>query len=38
MAWEAALPVYAIWKGFKPSAITFRETRREETEPALSAV
>jgi hypothetical protein len=36
MAWEAALPVYAIWKGFNPSPITSPETRRE-TDPALSA-
>ena len=36
MAWEAALPVYAIWKGFNPSAITSSESRRE-TDPALSA-
>ena len=37
MAWEAALPVYAIWKGFNPSAITSPETRQEAMDPALSA-
>jgi hypothetical protein len=37
MVWEAALPVYAIWKGFKPSAIPSSETRQVETDPALSA-
>lgn len=37
MAWEAALPVYAIWKGFNPSAITSPETPRVEMDPALSA-
>ena len=37
MAWEAALPVYAIWKGFNPSAITSPETRQEVVDPALSA-
>jgi hypothetical protein len=38
MAWEAALPVYVIWKGFNPSAIPPLETRRVQTELALSAV
>lgn len=37
MAWEAALPVYAIWKGFNLSAITSSGTRREERDPAFSA-
>lgn len=37
MAWEAALPVYAIWKGFNPAAITAPGTLRKETDPTLSA-
>jgi hypothetical protein len=37
MAWEAALPVYAIWKGFNLPAITSSRTRREERDPAFSA-
>ena len=28
MVWEAALPIYAIWKGFRPSAITSDEPRQ----------
>lgn len=37
MAWEAALPVYAIWKGFRPPAITSPDSRGVEWDPAFSA-
>lgn len=35
MAWEASLPIYVIWKGFKPSAITSPETRTAPIETAM---
>lgn len=37
MAWEASLPIYVIWKGFKPSAITPDEPRQVGVDPAFSA-
>jgi hypothetical protein len=37
MAWEASLPIYVIWKGFNPSAITSGEPRLMEMDPTLSA-
>jgi hypothetical protein len=37
MAWEASLPIYVIWKGFKPSAVTSGEPRRMEMDPTFSA-
>jgi hypothetical protein len=36
-AWELSLGIYLVVKGFRPSAITSSETRREELAPALSA-
>ena len=37
MVWEAALPIYVIWKGFRPSAITFDEPRHVGVDPRPSA-
>lgn len=37
MVWEAALPIYVIWKGFRPSAITSDEPRQVGVDPAFSA-
>jgi len=37
MVWEAALPIYVIWKGFRPAAIAFDETRQVGVDPTLSA-
>jgi Domain of unknown function (DUF4386) len=37
MVWEAALPIYVIWKGFRPSAITFDEPRQVGVDPTFSA-
>ena len=36
MVWEAALPMYVLWKGFRPSAIS-DEPRQVGVEPAFSA-
>jgi uncharacterized protein DUF4386 len=36
MVWEAALPIYAIWKGFRPFAITPGEPRQAGADPAFS--
>jgi Domain of unknown function (DUF4386) len=37
MVWEAALPIYVIWKGFRPSAITFEEPEQLGVDPTFSA-
>ena len=37
MVWEAALPIYAIWKGFRPAAIASGEPRQVGADPAFSA-
>jgi hypothetical protein len=31
MIWEGALPIYCIWKGFRPSPVTRTLDTREET-------
>lgn len=38
IAWEAALPIYLIWKGFKPSPITKTLDLREETPKPSTAM
>lgn len=37
MVWEAALPIYVIWKGFRPAAITSDGPRQVGADPAFSA-
>lgn len=37
MVWEAALPVYVIWKGFRPAAIASDGPRQVGAGPAFSA-
>lgn len=37
MVWEAGLPIYCIWKGFKPSSITETiDIREPAVEPAMA--
>ena len=36
MVWEAALPIYCIWKGFKPTETISLDTRAPAVEPTMT--
>jgi hypothetical protein len=36
MVWEAALPIYCLWKGFKPSPIISPDDRLSAVEPSTT--
>jgi hypothetical protein len=38
MAWEGALPIYLMWKGFKPTAVVPLDDRAPAVEPSMAAV
>jgi len=38
IAWEAALPIYLIWKGFKTTSIPSLDERVPAVEPGMAAV
>jgi hypothetical protein len=38
MVWEAALPIYCIWKGFKPSPVISLDERVPAVEPSMATV
>jgi hypothetical protein len=38
MAWEAALPIYLLWKGFKSTAVISLDDRAPAVEPSMAAV
>jgi Domain of unknown function (DUF4386) len=38
IAWEAALPIYVIWKGFKATSIVSGDDRIPAVEPSMAAV
>jgi len=38
IAWEAALPIYLIWKGFKSTSIASIDERMPAVEPRIAAV
>jgi hypothetical protein len=38
MVWEAALPIYCIWKGFRPSPVITLDERVPAVEPSMATV
>ena len=38
MVWEATLPIYAIWKGFRPTSIVTSDERAPSAEPGMATV
>jgi hypothetical protein len=36
--WEAALPIYVVWKGFRPSAVIALGERVSAVEPGVATV
>ena len=38
IAWEAVLPIYLLWKGFKSTAVIALENRASAVEPSMATV
>jgi hypothetical protein len=36
MVWEAALPIYLLWKGFKSTAVIPLDDRASAVEPSMA--